>query len=822
VGDYNPHAPVIVGNEWVPLRDPGFKPDNVTEYGTLMHIDNSATAVTGYYYIKENVPNTCNGIVDLVSVYPAGAEADTGPIRQVTIPASSMAFTGAGIAGTIAGLLNPQDDAYVVVTMGDPSTQNIGINFDVASYQGALQGKRILNVELLFQVSGLPENLATSFGGAANNILLQRILGVGGQAIVSSAFVGPLFTTLVTEPQSISLGDVNLFWTPAMSASSGPKAFPWRWEELNQFSITTAPIDRMIAKLSFFNPSGSGDVNIGYAAMRVTYCEERRILYGGDSIHSSSTANNYLPGPRPVQLMTPQFTAPSAIAAGDYTVTVSHRLYGDDSAFAFSRTAPKMYGITEYVPVVEQRGKLIRQSLIPGDTFSVETTDFLPQLTLHTSAGIVTGSHPYGSLVSAPVYGSITAAQLIASSLATGGGVTYPQVRFYARRFGTTTMSLQLSNGTATTSITPTDFDALDEIADGWREVTLRFASAPTSVGLASTWTFSAADEVAGNRWEVLGAGGVSASAPQNIGPATYQAPTGSTQTLTWKSPTITGAAADTTSDVTLMFSQDPPTIIGAEVTQRSLTLTQVDDSCGITNGCVPTAVTYNRISWTAPAITGGFIELQRMDAETDWQTILLTSSVAITGLDDYEARVGEVSSYRVRALNSREFAGNWSATVTGTISSPGVTVGGDGTGVLIFTSNIDPTAALAYTMVWEGQPAEMFVFPEADTQTFQRFYGRDFQVAFRPLERGGEQFDRVMLIQRAAVTRARLANMTSLRDLAWDTLPYVCVRDELGNRWFANVLVPSGTVQNKRRIYLAQIKVTETTDTAVPVGQWP
>jgi hypothetical protein len=78
------------------------------------------------------------------------------------------------------------------------------------------------------------------------------------------------------------------------------------------------------------------------------------------------------------------------------------------------------------------------------------------------------------------------------------------------------------------------------------------------------------------------------------------------------------------------------------------------------------------------------------------------------------------------------------------------------------------------------------------------------------------------MLIQRAAVTRARLANMTSLRDLAWDTLPYVCVRDELGNRWFANVLVPSGTVQNKRRIYLAQIKVTETTDTAVPVGQWP
>ena len=827
MGDYNPNAPLIVGNEWVPLRDPGFHPDNTTEYGTTFHIDHSASAVTGYYYIRDNVPNQMNGVTDLISVYTAGTEDDTGPIQQVIIPAVAVSFTGSGMSGTINGLLNPSDDSTVTVTEGDPSQQNIGINFGVDAYQAQLQGKRILNVEFLLQMAGLPENMAsnTDVNGAAISAVVMRTLagGTAGLETISTVFTGPRFITLVSELQSIPLGDVNLFWSTASVPSFGNKAFPWRWEELNNFSLAGIPNDRLVLRIAFFNPSGAGTVDIGYAAMRVTYCEERRLMYGADNVHPNFGFNNYAPGPRPVQLLSPAFAAPSALTPGDYTVTVSHRLYGDESAYSRSRTAPTLYGITEYQSVVKQRGKLVRQSLNIDDTFSVETTDFLPQLTLHTAAGIVTGSHAYGQLVEAPVYGSITAAQTIASTLASGGGVTYPQVRFYARRFGGTTVSLQLSNGTSTVTITPADFDLLDEIADGWKEVTLRFSSAPTSAGLASTWTFSAAGEVAGNRWEILGANGVSPSAPQNIGPATYQAPSGSTQALTWKSPNVTGAAADTTADVAIMFSQDPPTIIDLAVNMQTLELTQVDDTCNIDNACIPTGVRYLRVTWSAPAITGASVELQRMDAETDWQTIMLqTSSASVTGFSDYEARVGEVSSYRIRVINTRDFVGSWSATVTGTITSPGVTMTGSGSGMLIMTSNIDPTAALAYSMVWDSAPIEPFTFIEAGEQTFQQFYGRDFQVAFRPLERGGEQFDRTILVQAASVTRAKLANMTNLRDLAWADLPYVCVRDELGNRWFANVLVPTGTIQHKRRIYLAQIRITETTDTAVPVGQWP
>jgi len=53
-----------------------------------------------------------------------------------------------------------------------------------------------------------------------------------------------------------------------------------------------------------------------------------------------------------------------------------------------------------------------------------------------------------------------------------------------------------------------------------------------------------------------------------------------------------------------------------------------------------------------------------------------------------------------------------------------------------------------------------------------------------------------------------------SLRDMAWAGLPYVCVRNEIGDRWYANVSVPSGSFSTRfnqaRALQLAQIQVTE------------
>ena len=67
-------------------------------------------------------------------------------------------------------------------------------------------------------------------------------------------------------------------------------------------------------------------------------------------------------------------------------------------------------------------------------------------------------------------------------------------------------------------------------------------------------------------------------------------------------------------------------------------------------------------------------------------------------------------------------------------------------------------------------------------------------------------------------MTPPSLANFKRLRDLGWASLPYVCVRDELGNRWYANVRVPDGTVRMNRTVYVAQIQVAEVTSTPFPV----
>jgi hypothetical protein len=217
----------------------------------------------------------------------------------------------------------------------------------------------------------------------------------------------------------------------------------------------------------------------------------------------------------------------------------------------------------------------------------------------------------------------------------------------------------------------------------------------------------------------------------------------------------------------------------------------------------------------------GGYYEMQRMDELADWQTIMRGSPCSWY-MNDYEARVGIESTYRMRIVDGMNFAGSWSSEIVNTLSSPGVSGGAcvDGVSTLIFTSNAaqDGRYNLAYTQVWEQQVSEDFNFPEATTVSLNRVYQRDFAVAFKGTERGGEQFGRNLLVHNAAVAPERLANIKSLRDMAWADVPYICVRDEIGDRWFAFVQVPAENVRRNRRLYVAAIVITKVTDTPYAV----
>lgn len=233
----------------------------------------------------------------------------------------------------------------------------------------------------------------------------------------------------------------------------------------------------------------------------------------------------------------------------------------------------------------------------------------------------------------------------------------------------------------------------------------------------------------------------------------------------------------------------------------------------GNTNA-LPVQFRFPTFAVSPPTGAFGYYELQRSDELTDWQTILQATSPIITGFNDAEARIGVQSDYRMRQVNVHGFEGPWSSTVSATApASTGVSY------FLAFTSNEDQAGALAlaYSEVWDGNPSEDFSYFEGDgMMQFQRMYGRDFQVGFHALERGGVQFERTLLVQNAAVSPATLETaFRSLRDLAWDSLEYVCVRTNAGDRWFAAVEVPSGTISRGRKLQLVQVRITEVSDTS-------
>lgn len=1030
MGQYNPHAPYIIGPEWVPIRQANYLPDTVTEQGYTFHLDHTVTPITGAYYV-ESVPETrTNQSGDLIAVYREGQAELTGPIKKINIPVSAVAVTGAEITGaTVAALLNPSDDFSIVFASPGNGAQ-LAVSFDFSPYSQQLFGKRILDVSIRYSFASLPASQLRDINfyvGYAKDFVNQSI----GYNILGTEGTN---TGEANEISSLSLTDLNPFWNSAVNPNLDRDIFPWRYQELARFSSSETAASRLSVLVS--NGLGSSvpapnNAFLYFMDLEITYCEETRVLYGGRKTGNLSTGfstsiDPYTQGANLVRLRdTNLASATTTLTPGDYAVTLTHN---DPQTFGGLNGAPVVNAIRELYPLPTQRGIRVSKSLVVDDEFSLEEIPVITEITLHTSSAVVTGVHPYGLQDDVPVYGTITAIQEIEDDPVLTS-TSFPQVRFYARRFGKTTVPLTLvdvATGLSTVSITVEDFDALTEIVDGWREVNLRFAVPPSfSVAAGDVdWRWQATNELARNQWQVLGMG--SRTFPSHsIGPASYHAPQGDTVTLTWQSPAISGTADDTLSDAVVIFSTDPPAVSGfaANVLLQDVSIA-VD--CNPAPPCIPSAIYYNALTWTLPigiacdafdrttvagwgsadtgqawaigatasqwnvaagvgtiqpnanssdrfatvttnstdnsalitfsvsalpasgtlmtglairyvdgnnhylaraqiattgiitaaltkrvagvattiatstmslavtaavrykmrakavgttlalkiwlasqdepiawtvtatdtSITTGTAvsafarnesavttqifsyddfsvvpfqlldaryEIQRSDeVDTDWQTILDTTDLCITGFNDYEARVGIESDYRIRLCNALDFCGPTWATASSTLIDPGVDINGSGNSVLIFTSNESPSSNLAYVMQFEGAPIETFTFPEADEIQLMRMFGKDYFTAFHPLERGGVKFTRVMLVNLAAIPLPSLPNFNELRDLAWASLNYVCVRDELGNRWFANVRVPEVAVRMNRTIYLAQIEVSQITGTPTPISVVP
>ena len=621
MGKYNPNAPQILGQEWVPIRENPLTLTpavNLLEVGHTFSLTSSQVVQTARFYVGEYASGDPAGQVVLASVYPHGYEPYTGPIRSVLVPCSLGTVTAGSVtlvgASTIAQALADPSDASYVLYNANPVTL-MQLRFETESYLPMLIGKRILGVDFLYVnfIDNSTDPAVTQSAAIGSSTSTPTAIGIGTMTATNDP--SSFFNLKIGR---IKVGEVDYYWNAPIS-SSPVEVLPWSPNRLRAFDNSSGLTDRMLL-IDVTSITANQTVIFDYAALEIFFCEEQRIMWGGRRYTST---NPYVFGANQIYLRNLADAFNSTLSVGTYDLVISsaNLTPGNQVAYPELNQVQQLYPIVSHPAVRTIRPFPIDDTAL-GQTFSNEYTTLIPQLSLHTSGGPVTDVHVYGRQAVAQVYGSVTATQEILDSAA-GSSQSYPWVRYYARRFGNTTTPLKLTSPTlsgSSASITPSEFDALDEIIDGWKEVTLRFSSAPSmGSGTNPQWVWSASGENLGSRWEVLGAFAPAISgapgnllnlvpSPHQLSLATYGAPaSGSNINLGWVpgyAPPVSATTDDQTADAVLMFARDMPTITGFTVSVGTQDVTGIGLNCGIDPCCIPTDILYTNISWGLPTAT--------------------------------------------------------------------------------------------------------------------------------------------------------------------------------------------------------------------------
>lgn len=832
---YNPNQPDVVGNEWVAIVPASYTMDSGTERGYRFNANTAVVPLVATYFLEAVPANNVILQYPLLALYPAGQEDEVGEIKTVTVPVSSASVTGTTSPATSAliveALASPASDGAVNVSAGTPPT-TMDLTFDMASVNDELMNKRILNVSIVYTASGNWTDVPV--GSASNGINYRP---TNDNALYGSGKLdstGTLFSEDITNVSRISLGEMNPFAVGGILAANG-QIYPWRNQELQRFAAGGATPMRW----RVFTNVADADFNlsINYLAMEITYCTENRLRYGsavvgaadasanapdtdyviGDGVNSVvlRTATTFATG---TTLPIGEYSLTSCVAdPGDRSVTFFVVVFAEDGGKPTAQAARELYPI----PNSSLRGIELDRASRVGERFDVEEDRVLPYLALSTTYGgtAIEYTHAYGRRLGAPVFAGSTVTQTF---IATVDATPYPWIRFWARRFTedcTGVPALTVSTLAASASITCADFLELPEIADGWRQVTLRFGAPPT-LGTSGTITWSS-PAVTGSQWQVL----VDAGALGNNGDSNYA--------TSLVSPTYPPVGFRFNEDIAFYLVQDPPIPAGLTATVNSTSLSPISLDCGTPGACIPTGMSFVSLAWTsistsAPSATGtfGYYEVQRQDdVDSTWQTIGTFFTTSTTGFPDREARVGVASRYRMRVVTDHGILGPFSSTVTATIPATDPSV-------WLFTSTWDLFGAFNFAAVEVGdsQPPLNLSYFEGTSSTYQEMFGRNNRVAFHGTERGGEAFTVTLLTNQGMATPTAMGpRFASFRTLAWLrvgdvyewTNPYVCVRNGEGDRWYANVEIPASRFDRRKpkgnHIEHLNVNVVEVLDLPVP-----
>jgi hypothetical protein len=864
MGRYNPNQPMIVGNEFAPVIQSNFQPNLFEERGYSFRAP-SNVQYTGLpsMFVDKQPPWAVPGHAYLFSLYRRGQETSTGPMKTLTVPfvltrASTNVLDNDGGAATAADIEMPNDGNYIRFRTGGTGEANIRFAVDTLAADpfADLLFKRVVDVSIIYAASAQPGNEGpVPLEINHYNICTSQRVSYGTADV-------PLRESLITNFGRSRWGEICT-WVhfTADAFTQNTARYPWSYELLGNFAGASSDwaVEFRTASAA---QDGPREIYLHYATMQITYCEENRVGVGGfvcgsDYVNPDVTTTEpfagYLPGRntqnsfglgmiRPDSLevdcnvsMGYDSSSPGVL---DLTLTVKRADYG---SYNNQGPLPELRALRTVDVFPGHPGIVINNTIEPGQENTASITDLIPQIFIAAEPAVgqdfdegppLEWLHPYGVQYPLPVNVNST---VIQQTVDTGRPtpVVYRELRFWARNDGATAALRVIGRNSDGAEfnraiISTSDFEAFPEIADGWRQIdipqldsNLLLDGGEDIVDFAPGW---APDTGENRSWEVLGVRVMreewdsswtmpyDSATPAETGIATYG-----------NEDAQGGVEGDLPStadvDVSFMWGAVGTAFESFTATEQIQALEVVDPACPVPTACIPDGLYYIHLEWV-PFLFGhtfvglGYWEVQRQDDTMDpdeWEIIAEPIHPLVQEFDDYEARVGVETRYRIRYVHKVGMYGEWDESNTVTLTAPGVTGAGDARGVLIFTSNVDPGRNLAYVQVWEGAAAEEFDFVEAATRDLQRMYGRDYQVAFRPIERGGVQFSRNMLVNAATIPVETLsAGFVSLRDLAWADLPYVCVRSEKGDRWLSNVNVPGGTIRNKRRLYVAEVQITE------------
>jgi len=848
---YDTYKPFVIGNQFVPLVEESTVIDTGSEVGyRFVATEDFYSAVNGVTWLSvvttEPPPGLASRSEVVCRLYRHDPLDTCTPLQKLIIPctAGSGGSIGGGAANRAAAVANPSDPMYVRLT-GASQTARFWFGTDSATVADVLNlwHVEIVDVSVIYSISG-------PFATATTNTMSCGMERQAGpiKRYMDYLVTGPAGSSSITTMKRSRFGELSQFWDSGTNPNTDYLRGPWSYkgdDDTGLYAMSGAGTDDVAV---FFETGvgASGDFDIHYVGLQIMYRENYHLVgVGGMDLSGGADIKEGLytyrcplmPADSPWAYTGGGGISIISMAKGDsYTITVS-RAYSGSMSVSSPVPIPLSLINTVDPHIPGLVGVRITKPTAEGamPVYS-ETTDY-PAIVMYDASPTLWATEMIPANVNPACH---TYEQQMPQALHDGGyfyseqqipndtAGTFVWATFYARASASVNSGLHISQTDGAGTFLGPDgmidyatWLALPEIVDGWKKVTVAISPVAVLTGAGGVtywqlWTGSGELLI----WEVLGA-------TANHTVTTTGSSSGAVGGYHGESAVANFIGTENYPlDISITLAQEMSVVSNFAVTTATQELTVIDEYCGVTVSTIPSGIVYNHLAWdpvlTAMVSGWAYYEIQRRDTTMDigvWETIAKITNPYVGEMDDYEARIGVMSSYRIRTVHTTGIEGPWSAEVTSTIPAPGVTGVGVGIGLLVFTSNEDPAANLAYVHI-HGDAEESFDFIESGQGSLEPVYGRDYQVSLRPTERGGVTFTRTLLVNKAGIPTGTLdRGFTSLRDLAWDAIPYVCVRDELSNRWLANVSVPSGSIrrQDGRSTHYQVSAVTITEVAGVP-----